>query len=323
MEFRLPFTPKPFKDKIKHDQLLFLAGSCFTEQIGSKLSHHKFRIIENPNGILFNPYSISTSINTYIEGKKYHETDLFFANEIWASWDHHTRFSAVDKQNCLQKINASQQSAHDFLKKTDWLILTLGSSFVYENSEGRIVANCHKIPTDHFNKRMLSVFEIKEIMQTMINALFSFNNKIKVIFTISPVRHLRDGFIENNRSKANLITATHEIVEQNERVHYFPAYELVIDDLRDYRFFAEDMVHPNYAATQYVWEKFNDTCVDESSRAIMKEIALIQSAKSHKPFNPESTQHRKFLNAYSEKVSHLQIQLPYVDFNEEIAYFSR
>jgi hypothetical protein len=181
MEFRLPFTPKPFKEKINHEHLLFLAGSCFTEQIGAKLSLHKFRIKENPHGILFNPASLSASFKTYIHKKIYTEDDLFLQNEIWGSWDHHTRFSATDRNRCLEKINASQIGAHDFIEKADWVILTLGSSFVYELLNGRVVANCHKVPTDQFNKRLLSVFEIKELIQDLINDLFAFNHKVKIM----------------------------------------------------------------------------------------------------------------------------------------------
>ena len=321
MDFHLEFTPKPFDNRINHQQNLLLIGSCFTEQIGTKLANHKFTVLDNPNGILFNPTSITKSISSYISNKQYTEADLFYQNESWNSWEHHSRFSHPDKKACLQGINDSQIKAHEFLKKADWLLITLGSAFVYELENKEVVANCHKVPTDKFKKRLLPVEEVFPGLQTMIEEAIAFNPDLRIIFTISPVRHLRDGFIENNRSKAILIQTVHQLVEKNSNCFYFPAYELVIDDLRDYRFFAEDMVHPNYAATNYVWEKFIQACIDEPSQLLMKEIAVIVAAKNHKPFNPTSEQHKKFLQTNLEKVKKLQQQFSYLDLKEEEAFF--
>jgi hypothetical protein len=332
MDFRLEFTPKPFDIKIKHQHKLLLIGSCFTEQIGSKLANHKFSVLDNPNGILFNPISITKSISSYVDNKQYGESDLFYQNECWNSWEHHSRFSKPDVAECLQAINESQSKANAFLKSADWLLITLGSAFVYETSpltplpEERgnakvVVANCHKVPTDKFVKRLLPVDEVFTGLQQMIEKVQVFNPALKIIFTISPVRHLRDGFVENNRSKATLIQAVHQLIEKNTDCFYFPAYELIIDDLRDYRFFAEDMVHPNYAATNYVWEKFIATCIDEPSQQLMKEIAVIVAAKNHKPFNPTSEQHKKFLQTNLEKVKKLQQQFSYLTLEEEENFF--
>lgn len=329
MDFRLAFTPKPFDVKINHQHHLMLIGSCFTEQIGTKLANHKFAVLDNPNGILFNPTSIAKSISSYIHNKQYKEEDLFYQNECWNSWEHHSRFSHPDKQACLAGINKSQSNANEFLKHADWLLITLGSAFVYEHpsppGEGlgvrSVVANCHKVPIDKFSKRLLSADEIFADLQRMMDEAMHVNPELKIIFTISPVRHLRDGFVENNRSKATLIQAVHQLNEKNNNCFYFPAYELVIDDLRDYRFFAEDMVHPNYAATNYVWEKFIAACIDEPSQQLMKEIAVIVAAKNHKAFNPTSEQHKKFLQTNLEKVKNLQKQFPYLNLEEELNYF--
>lgn len=330
MDFHLEFTPRQFDTKINHRHRLLLIGSCFTEQVGAKLSAHKFTVLDNPNGILFNPASISRSIASYIENKQYGAADLFYQNECWNSWEHHSRFSNTDQDACLQRINGSQAAAHSFLKKADWLLLTLGSAFVYElpspSGEGlgvrSVVANCHKVPTDKFNKRLLSVEEVTNDLQQMIGKVMAFNPGLKIIFTISPVRHLRDGFVENNRSKATLNHAVHQLLEKNDSCFYFPAYELVIDDLRDYRFYAEDMVHPNYAATSYVWEKFIAACIDEPSQQLMKEISVIVAAKNHRPFNPASEQHKKFLQTNLEKLKKLKEQHPYINFEEEKNYFA-
>jgi len=321
MDFHLEFSPKPFETRISHRHNLLLVGSCFTEQIGNKLASHKFSVLDNPNGILFNPVSISRSVISYIEEKQYSEKDLFYQNECWNSWEHHSRFSNLDVTACLKNINQSQTGAHAFLKKAGWLLVTLGSAFVYELENKMVVANCHKVPTDKFNKRLLTIDEVVAGLQMMIDKAIAFNPGLKIIFTISPVRHLRDGFTENNRSKATLIHAVHQFVEKNNNCFYFPAYELVIDDLRDYRFYAEDMVHPNYAATNYVWEKFIAACIDEPSQQLMKEIAVIVAAKNHKAFNPASEQHKKFLLTNLEKVKKLQQQYPYINLEEEAAFF--
>lgn len=329
MDFHAEFFPKTFQHKIRHQDKLLLVGSCFTEQIGNKLAQHKFTVLENPNGILFNPVSISNAIRSYTTGKQYSAEELFYYNELWGSWQHHTRFSNIKKEEALQAINDSQQKANAFIKEADWILLTLGSAFVYEDTKlindgnyENVVANCHKVPADKFNRRLLDTSEVKHILSAMILDVKKVNPTANFIFTISPVRHLREGFIENNRSKATLIQAVHSLVNETD-TFYFPAYELVIDDLRDYRFFAEDMVHPNYAATNYVWEKFISTCIDDASKQLMKEIAVIVAGHNHKAFNPLSEQHKKFLQANLDKVNKLSSRYPYIDFETEIKFFSR
>ena len=328
MDFHAEFFPKTFPVKINHRQKLLLVGSCFTEQIGNKLSQHKFTVFENPNGILFNPVSISNAIRSYAAGKIYSAEELFYYNELWGSWQHHTKFSNIEKDKALDAINDSQQKASGFIKTADWILLTLGSAFVYEdtnvenkNSYENVVANCHKVPADKFNRRLLDTAEIKNILSGMMQDVKKVNPAVNFIFTVSPVRHLREGFIENNRSKAALIQAVHSLVNEVD-TFYFPAYELVIDDLRDYRFYAEDMAHPNYAATNYVWEKFILTCIDEPSQQLMKEIAVIVAAKNHKAFNPASEQHKKFLLSNLERVKNIEQKYPYINLSEEAVFFN-
>ena len=321
MNFHLEFTPRPFSTTIHHQHKLLLIGSCFTENIGAKLKQHKFAVLENPNGILFNPMSIAKSVTSYILNKRYTEADLFYQNECWNSWGHHSRFSHPDKEECLRGINQSQQAANDFITKADWVFITVGSAFVYELGNSEVVANCHKVPTDKFHKRLLSVQEVVIAFKVMLDELLAVNPTAKIIFTISPVRHLRDGFVENNRSKSTLIQAVHQLTDANENIFYFPAYELVMDDLRDYRFYADDMVHPNYAATNYVWEKFVATCIDEPTHKLMNEINSVNAAKNHKPFHPESERHKKFLQTNLAKVIQLNKQYPYINFEEELIYF--
>lgn len=328
MNFHAEFFPASLPSRIRHRDKILLAGSCFTEQIGNKLAQHKFSVLENPNGILFNPVSIAHALISYAEEKVYDEDELFYYNESWGSWRHHTKFSNWEKAVALKTINDSQCKASEFIKEAKWILLTLGSAFVYEDIHAdqgikfkNIVANCHKVPATAFNRRLLEVREIEEVLSGMIKAVKKISPGVNFIFTISPVRHLREGFIENNRSKAALIQCVHSLVNDVD-IFYFPAYELIIDDLRDYRFFAEDMVHPNYAATNYVWEKFIQTCIDEQTQLLMKEIYTIVAAKNHKPFNPTSEQHKRFLQLNIEKLQKIKEQFPYIDLTEELEHFN-
>jgi GSCFA family len=329
MDFHLEFSPKQFLQKINHQHKLLLMGSCFTENIGDKLLAHKFSVLQNPNGILFNPVSVKEAIENYIVNKVITENDLFYLNEAYHSWQHHSRFSGVAKETAVKKINISTNAAHQYLKQSDFVIITLGSAWIYELTNKatnaiikNVAANNHKAPADWFKRRLLSNEEVIAALNSMVLQLQNFNLSLKIVFTISPVRHLREGFVENNRSKAALINAVHLATETFKNVFYFPAYELVIDDLRDYRFFAEDMVHPNYAATNYVWEKFVATCIDEPSQLLMKEINEINAAINHKPFNPASAAHKKFQEINLNKIKALQHQHQYLDFTKEEQYFN-
>ncbi len=330
MNFRLEFSPKQLPQKINHQHKIMLVGSCFTENIGDKLLAFKFSVLQNPNGILFNPISVKEAIVNYITHKIIGVNDLFYLNEAYHSWQHHSRFSGITKEDAIKKINASTHTAHQYLQQTDFIVITLGSAWVYELTDKaanatvkNVAANNHKAPADWFNRRLLTNQQVIDETNAIIWALQHFNPAIKIIFTVSPVRHLREGFVENNRSKAALINAIHLATETFNNVFYFPAYELVIDDLRDYRFYAEDMVHPNYAATNYVWEKFVNTCVDEPSRQLMEAINEINAAINHKPFNPASAAHKKFMEINLNKIKELQSKHQYLDFTNEEEFFNR
>lgn len=336
MQFQIPIHIVPLQPPVTYHHKILLMGSCFTEHIGNYLSSVKFKVLQNPNGILFDPLSVARSLVSYIDNNRYGEEDVFYLNEAWHSWNHHSRFSNPDKLQCLNLINQSQQEAHNFLQNADWLILTLGSAFVYQLKEGLAlsllkgigreqpysVANCHKAQAQIFQKHLCTIEEIITALDGMLFRLFRFNPKLNIIFTISPVRHLRDGVTENNRSKARLIEAVHHLVNKFDKLHYFPAYELVVDVLRDYRFYDIDLAHPNYAATQFVLEHFFDYGLNVHTKNLADEIRNITIAKNHKPFNPASQQHRQFLQSYANKIQKLQQSHPYLDFNEEAAYFN-
>jgi len=334
MQFFANIQIKPLDPPISHKHKILLSGSCFTEHIGIFLAESKFKVLQNPNGILFDPISVSSSLVSYIQNKQYAEQELFYLNETWNSWQHHSRFSNPDKGECLKNINHSQREAHAFLENADWLIVTLGSAFTYKlvpdaplstqwgGAAGEAVANCHKASAQNFVRHLNTIEEIVTAFDAAIHQLFHFNKNLKIIFTISPVRHLRDGVVDNNRSKARLIEAVHHLVNKFDKLYYFPAYELVIDVLRDYRFYDVDLAHPNYAATQFVIEKFSETCFDDSTRHLIEEIKKLTIAKKHRPFNPQSGQHKKFLQQHLAKTRALQSQHPYLNFSEELNYFS-
>jgi GSCFA family len=335
MDFMLNFDPLKLSKQINYRDKLLLIGSCFTEHIGHALNDAKFSLLQNPNGILFDPVSVCSSLVSYVQNKHYTESDLFQMNEVWNSWQHHSRFSHIDRAEGLRIINESQQSAHEFLKEADWLIITLGTSFSYrltqiaESSKAPSfggdlgeVANCHRAPAQWFSKHLLSIQEIIEALDLCIHQLFQFNSKLRIIFTISPVRHIRDGVVDNNRSKARLIEAVHHMVNKFDRLHYFPAYEIVIDILRDYRFYDIDFVHPNYMATDFVLQKFAASCLDDEARQLMEELKKINIARRHKAFQPTTEAHKQFLKASAERTKELQRKYPFLNLDEELDYFA-
>jgi GSCFA family protein len=323
MQFMLSLDIPPLPKPITYTDNVLLIGSCFTEHIADRLKHYKFREYANPHGILFNPLSVASSLDGYLSERLYAEDELFYLNELWNSWDHHTRFSNIDKQTALEGINQSQTQATGFIKKADWVMITLGSAFQYYLTEtGRPVANNHRAPAQWFEKKLLPTTDIISALSATLEKLFAANPFVQVLFTISPVRHIRDGVVDNNRSKARLIEAVHTLCAQFEKAHYFPAYELVIDILRDYRFYDIDFVHPNFPATAYVWEQFTKSCVAAPAQEIMQQIQDIVTARSHRSRFPETQIHRKFKDTYAEKTRQLMDKYPFLDLNDEAKYFT-
>lgn len=319
--FRLEFDPKPFQRKIAIGDRIMLIGSCFTEHMHQKLESYKFDALQNPHGILFNPFSIFTAIQHYVEDKSINEQEVFQHLGLWRHWHFHSSLADPDPGKTVAQLNSSIRSGADFLRKTDWLIITLGSAFVYYLNGEVPVSNCHKMPLSGFEKKLLLHDEIIAGFNQMIVGLRNCNPNIKLILTISPVRHLRDGFVENNRSKAILIHAVDRLTSEHPDLFYFPAYELIIDDLRDYRFYAEDMVHPNYLATRYVWNKFMECAIEGSAREVMKELDEINTAFQHRTMHPGSPEHQKFLLKYQMKTAELAARFPEMDLKRELDHF--
>ncbi len=323
MQFSLTLDIPPLPRPIAYTDSILLIGSCFTEHISDRLQMHKFKVHSNPHGILFNPLSVASSLDSYLDGKLYTTADLFYLNELYNSWDHHTRFSNTDASAALNTINESQSQSAAFIKQADWVIITLGSAFQYYLKEtGKPVANNHRAPAQWFEKRLLSIEEIQNALNNTLNKLHEVNPSANVLFTISPVRHIRDGVVDNNRSKARLIEAVHALCATHQQAHYFPAYELVIDILRDYRFYDVDMVHPNYMGTSYVWKQFVKSCIAPTLYDIMQQVQDILTARSHRSRFPDTDAHKKFLETYAAKTQALMNKYPYLDLMDELKYFT-
>ena len=305
MQFRTQINLKPQQNIIDYKSNVLLVGSCFTQNIGDKLSYYKFKNTINPFGILFNPKAIENLIVSALENRIYTKNELVFNNERWHCFDSHSDFSNEDKKEVLATINSALKQTKKQLKTVSHIIITLGTSWVYRyNKTDDLVGNCHKISQKEFTKELLSVDEIVSSLENIINSVKAINKNVTVIFTLSPVRHLKDGFIENNLSKAHLLTAIDKVLDND--VNYFPAYEIMMDDLRDYRFYKKDMLHPNEIAVDYIWNKFVATWINTSEKETMEKVEQIQKGLAHKPFNENSKQHQKFVKNLKQKIKILE-----------------
>ncbi|MFV0540901.1 MAG: GSCFA domain-containing protein [Aestuariibaculum sp.] len=319
LQTRIPIIKQSDNTICYHSNLL-LMGSCFVENIGEKLSYFKFKNLQNPFGVLFNPNAIETLVDKAINKIGYTENDVFFYNEQWHCFDAHSKLSNTSKEALLKTLNKSVAATRIQIETATHVVITLGTAWVYRHkATENSVANCHKIPQKEFNKELLSVNEIAKSLIHITSKIRHVNPNVQLIFTVSPVRHLKDGSIENTRSKAHLITAIHQIVNQtslvkNSQLHYFPSYEIMMDELRDYRFYTEDMLHPNKTAINYIWEVFNTVWINDKSLPIMALVDTVQKGLLHKPFNPESRAHLKFLQNLEEKKQQLQKQFAHITF---------
>ncbi len=304
MKFRTEIQPDKAQKQIDYNSNLFLIGSCFTQHINTKLDYFKFNTVANPFGILFQPKAIENLILAAVNDTIYNEDDLFFYNERWHCFDTHSNLSATNKNTLLNTLNNAVTQTKTQITNASHIIITLGTAWVYEFLDTKkIVANCHKIPQKKFHKKILSVSEISSIILQIITTIFKINTNTSIIFTVSPVRHLKDGFIENQQSKAHLITAIHQTIKN---ANYFPSYEIMIDDLRDYRFYKKDLLHPNEIAIAYIWQKFTETWLNPSVKETMNQVNLIQKGLAHKPFHAKSAKHLQFLKNLTQQMSVLE-----------------
>lgn len=311
--------PIPQSDRpIDYNSRIVSLGSCFAVNIGQKFGYFKFRNVTNPFGILFHPLALEKFIGFSINGKSFTEADIFYHNDRWHYFDAHSDLSHPEKETLLDNLTAAASQAQAELQQATHVIITLGTAWVYRNNDNsELVANCHKVPQKQFTKELLSIEAIKQSLSNIIAMVQQVNPAAQIIFTVSPVRHVKDGFTENQWSKANLIAALHETLTTGNHqpaTIYFPSYEIMMDELRDYRFYAQDMIHPNQIAIDYIWERFTEAFITPAAQETMKQIDAIQKGLSHRPFNPEASQHKEFLSKLSDKITRLQKQYPHITF---------
>jgi hypothetical protein len=284
MQFTLNYQPSRFDFDISHSQKIFLAGSCFAENIGELLLRHRFNALVNPSGILFNPASVLDRLLAALHKRSLSDADIVNREGSFVSYFHHSSVNAQNPTALKQKVENLNAQSYVFLRSAHILILTFGTAFVYRRAEtGNIVGNCHKQPSGNFVKQILTVEDISTGYAELIKKLWDLNPQLKIIFTVSPVKYLKDGLVENNLSKATLLLAVDQLVKTNDNCYYFPAYELVNDDLRDYRFYKEDLAHPTPQAIWYVWQKFSGSVFTQNTRRINEHLANIHRAETHRP----------------------------------------
>ncbi len=315
MKFRTEINPKHFPEPVKHSDKILTFGSCFADNIADKLLYYKFRVLKNPFGVLYNPVSVANSLYMVFWNKEFTENDLIFHAGEYHSFYHHSDFSHHDKNICLERINRKLAETRKFIEESDLAILTFGTAYVYKHKEKDIiVSNCHKIPANQFERFRLTIKETVKGIARAVKFLKTLNENIKIVLTVSPVRHWKDGAVENQRSKATLLLAVEEILFECKDVFYFPSYEILMDDLRDYRFYANDLVHPNSIAIEYIWEKFSDAAFDDKTRELLRRIDKIQRGLNHKPRNPNSEEHLKFIDSLQKQIEELIAEYPYIKF---------
>lgn len=331
MKLQTEIPLKPEENQIDYSSDILLLGSCFSENIGAKFDFFKFRNLQNPFGIIFNPVSIEKLIIRAVENDFFSEEDIFQHNGIWKCFEAHSELSALNKKDFLKNLNSALQNLREALRTSTHIIFTLGTSWVYRYSgastplsdrtselfcKQEIVANCHKLPQQNFKKELLSIDTISKSIQQTVEKISAINPNVTFLYTVSPVRHIKDGFTENSLSKAHLIAAIQDSLSlpAQSRSFYFPSFEIMMDELRDYRFYAEDMLHPNKTAIEIIWQKFSKVWIASETESLQKEISSIQNGLIHRPFNPESAENLQFLEKLQQKIASIQNRFPHIKF---------
>jgi hypothetical protein len=322
MELRTTFQVEPSDDKITYNDQVMFIGSCFASSIGSQMEMGRIPVMINPAGTVFNPVSVCNTLDTITNEKQFLLEDLHFYDGTWLSFYHYTDFSSDDPSTVLEKINRKSKDAFDFLKQTRFLFVTLGTSRVYKlRKSDLIVSNCHKIPSEQFESKMLTVDEIVTLWNRQLDKLHLLFPHLHIVFTISPVRHWKDGAHGNQVSKSVLFVAVEELLKHNVSPGYFPAYELVMDDLRDYRFYKDDMLHPSISAVNYIWEAFAGCYLDSNTISTWKEVVKITKAFNHRINTNSESKRVYFAERVLKQISDIKIKVPNIDLSREEDYF--
>jgi hypothetical protein len=312
--FQTPVEIPRSSVNITFESHVIALGSCFAENMGRKMSEVYFDADVNPFGVLYNPVSIRNSMELLLQNKQFTGADIFEYRSLWQSFSHSSLFTDISAEGCLDKINSRMNAAGEFLKKTDVLLITFGTAWIFEEKKsGRVVSNCHKLPASEFVRRRLTVEEIVNDFSELILKLQILLPNLKLIFSVSPIRHWKDGAHENNISKSTLLLAIETLQKQFEQVHYFPAYEIQLDELRDYRFYASDMQHPSEVAIGYIWSRFSDTYFDETTLKIKKEMEQLAADLSHRPLQPDSDEFRKFIKSTENRKKQMKSNYPFLE----------
>jgi hypothetical protein len=324
MQLTTPVAIPNYKQKIKYKSKMLFIGSCFSDNIGNWLYEHHFSALCNPLGTMYNPCSVALALENIIESKKYVFKDLHERKGQYFNFDFHGSFVNTDKDLAIDQMNKAVESAHKYLNSLDYLFVTFGTAWIFElKTSGKVVANCHKMPETLFNRRKLSVEEIFNIWIKIQEKLFAKFPNLNIVYTVSPIRHLKDGAIENMLSKSALFLAIEQLVSANQNAHYFPAYEILNDELRDYRFYASDMVHLSETSIEYIRNKFSTHFFSIETQNMYKSIAEIIAASKHRPLHPKSIEYQQFCKKMIAKTKALNKTHPEIDFSEEILKFSK
>lgn len=314
MKLQTHIKLEPSLEQFGYKDKLLLLGSCFAENIGKKLAYHKFEAVTNPFGIIFNPIALERLVQDAVTDKTYTEEDVFNHQEVWKSFVAHSNLNAASRLEAVIYLQEAQQQLRTYLLEASHVFITLGTAWVYKHIERDcVVANCHKVPQKEFSKKLLTEDEVSKSVSQICKSIKTLNPSAHIVFTVSPVRHAKDGFVENTRSKAHIITAVHKLVDA-QQAYYFPAYELLMDELRDYRFYASDMLHPSEQAIDYIWERFVEVYAFAKAKQTLKKVASIQKRVAHKPFHPASEEHKLFRLKLASDIEELQLNHPSISF---------
>ena len=322
MELRTTFKITPSQKKIGYDDNVMFIGSCFASSIGSKLEMGRMPVMINPAGAVFNPVSVRNTLDIITSGREFVQDDLLNHNGTYVSFSHYTDFSSENSLEVLEKINRRSKEAFDFLKNSQFLFITFGTARVYKWKEtGIVVSNCHKIPSDHFEAKLLTVNEIVSLWSSQLDKLRALFPLLKIVFTISPIRHWKDGAHGNQVSKSILFLAVEELLKHSISPQYFPAYELVMDDLRDYRFYNDDMLHPSSMAIDYIWDLFSGCYIDSKANSIWTEIVKITKARNHHLNTDSRNKIEKFAERMLKQISTVESKAPGLNLSDDRNYF--
>ena len=323
MEFRTTVKTGENRSWLHHSDSVVLLGSCFSDNMGGKMHGALINALVNPMGTLYNPMSIASGVKRLIECRPMAGQELFMQSGVWNSYDFHSRYSLPDKQVTLDRMNQRIELGHKTLRQAQLLTITLGTAIVYRlRSTGQVVANCHKVPQHEFERKMASVPEMAQVLDGMLTALHQFNPNLRIIFTVSPIRHIADGLDVNSLSKASLrVAIQNAIVSHQEYCDYFPAYEIMLDDLRDYRFYTSDMVHPSDVAVEYIWQAFQATYLDDRSALAVARCERVHKRLQHRPMSANRETVERFNNDTASVVRNLIKEYPYLSQNPELKDF--